>query len=87
LEYCKSAAELKNAGLNELAQEMEFKAVDVIKMYLGPNSSAGAVEELRGACISHLNYGGPNPFEHLHLRPIRFGRTNEELPSNGERWG
>lgn len=75
LGYCRAAEQLKGAGLNEPAREMELKASEVIRLYLGPDGSPEAIEELRAAIIEHLKGNRPNPFEHLHRRPIGFNRS------------
>ncbi len=82
LSYLRAAEQLKGAGLEEPAREMELKATDVLRLYLGPEGTPAAIEELRGAIVAHLKGTGPNPFEHLHRRPIGFNRASS---SNGER--
>jgi hypothetical protein len=82
LSYLRAAEQLKGAGLEEPAREMEVKATDVLRLYLGPTGTPAAIEELRAAIIQHLNGKGPNPFEHLHRRQIGF---NKPSPPNGER--
>lgn len=82
LSYFRAAEQLKGAGLAEPAREMELKATDVLRLYLGPDATPGAIEELRAAIVEHLKGNGPNPFEHLHRRPIGFNRPSS---SNGER--
>lgn len=90
LEYCRAAEQLKRAGLAEPAREMELKAVDVLRLYLGSTATPESVEQLRAACVEHLKGNAPNPFQHLHRRPIGYNPT--PLPgsvspgSNGERY-
>jgi len=74
LSYLRAAEQLKGAGLEEPAREMEVKATDVLRLYLGPEGTPAAIDELRAAIVEHLNGKGPNPFEHLHRRPIGFNR-------------
>jgi hypothetical protein len=72
LAYCRAAEQLKGAGLAEQAREMELKAVDVLRLYIGPEATPESIEQLRAACIEHLKGNAPNPFEHLHRRPIGY---------------
>ncbi len=89
LEYCRAAEQLKGAGLAEPAREMELKAVDVLRLYLGVMATPEAIEELKAACMEHLKGNAPNPFQYLHRRPIGFNQTSTPggMPSgsNGER--
>lgn len=84
LNYCRAAQHLQGVGLEKEAREMELKAVDVIRLYLGPAETPAAVEELKTQILAHLEGNGPNPFEHLHRRPIGFARP-EQAAANGER--
>lgn len=75
LGYFNAAGQLRANGLEEAARQMELKGVDVIRLYLGPGATPAAIEELRGAIVAHLKGEAPNPFEHLHRRPIGFNRN------------
>lgn len=89
LAYCRAAEQLKGAGLAEPAREMELKAVDVLRLYIGPEATPDGIEQLRAACIEHLKGNAPNPFEYLHRRPIGYNPTPASGAmspgSNGER--
>lgn len=89
LEYCRAAEQLKGVGLAEPAREMELKAVEVLRMYLGPEATPEGIEQLRAACVEHLKGNAPNPFQHLHRRPIGYNPTpppgSSPPGSNGER--
>lgn len=76
LNYLKAAKELKEAGLPQQAEDMELKANDVLKMYLGNEGTPKRVADLRGQCINFLAGNGENPFAHHHRRSIGFMKTN-----------
>ena len=82
LSYFRAAEQLKGAGLEEPAWEMEVKATDVLRLYLGPEGTPAAIEQLRAAIVEHLKGNGPNPFEHLHRRPIGFTHSTPNVERN-----
>jgi len=74
LELLQTAQEMASAS-PEAAQALTLKADQVLTMYLGPEASPEAVDALRKSCLEHLRGEGPNPFAHLHRRPIGYQFT------------
>lgn len=90
LEYTRAYLELMKAQLEQQAKEMELKAEDVIRAYLGNEATPESVGVLKQAIIDYLNGNGPNPFEHHHRKNIGFtlgGNGAKKQPPNDDRNG
>ncbi len=82
LKYLKSYLELNKSNLNEEAQQIELKAEQVIKAYLGEQATIENISTLKTAIIDFIEGNAPNPFEQHHRKPIGFNTkdTNKESP-------
>lgn len=80
MEYIQAAHELESRNLTAAAREMEVKAEDVIKAYLGPEASPGNVMELKKAIHQYVFEKGENPFAHHHRRTIGFKSSKPVEP-------
>lgn len=73
LQLVTAQVQAESQNLHAAAREIELKAVDVIRAYLGPKANDKAVGELYSALVAYVNGVGENPFKHLHSRrPIGF---------------
>ncbi|MEL6834554.1 MAG: hypothetical protein AAFP77_16285 [Bacteroidota bacterium] len=78
LEYLAAAEKLEGENFHHLAEELQLKANQVLKMYLGSGATAEAVAELRKGCLEYLANKGPNPFAHHHRQRIGFKTATQE---------
>lgn len=94
MEYTRAYLELMKAQLEQQAKEMELRAEDVIRVYLGQAATPESVQQLKRAIIEHLQGNGPNPFEQHHRKNIGFtlggngaGKQPPNDDRNGDRYG
>ncbi len=75
MKYTKAYLELKNCNLDEQAKEMELKADDVIKAYLGIDASSENVNQLKEQIIGFFKGENENPFHTKERRQIGFNKN------------
>lgn len=77
MKYLKAYLELKKCNLDEQAKEMELKANDVIKAYLGSDATLENVDQLRSQIIGFFRGENENPFHGKKRRQIGFGKNTK----------
>lgn len=84
LKYLEAAIKLRECNLHGEADNMELKADQVLKAYLGNKATEENVGQLRADVIGFLNGKNDNPFTTNHRQPIGFNRPKNvnSLPSN-----
>lgn len=78
LQYLKAYLELNKSNLSEEAQQVELKAEQVIKAYLGEQATVESITTLKTAIIDFIEGNAPNPFDHHHRKPIGFNTKNKD---------
>lgn len=76
IQYLKAYLDLKKCNLIEESDQMELKADQVIKAYLGNQATPENVTSLKKELIGFIIGKNPNPFEKHHHRPIGFKIEN-----------
>lgn len=82
LDYLKAFFELEKQNLHEQAKEMQLKADDVIKVYLGDSANQEKIEDLRNLIIGYLNGENDNPFSQIKRNPIGFNKPTDNTDEN-----
>ncbi len=77
LQYLKTYLDLKKCSLDTAAAQVQLKADEVIKAYLGKAATAAGVTALRAQIIGFLKGQNPNPFSTHHRQTIGFNKPTE----------
>ncbi len=82
LQYLKAFLDLQKCNLTKESKEMELKAEQVIKAYLGEQATAENVTKLKDEIIGFINGENSNPFETHHRNPIGFNKPVNNIKNN-----
>lgn len=82
--YLGHAQEARSKNYPEVADELELKAEDILRIYLGEKATPEAVRKLMAECIDYLHGRGPNPFKRNGDIGFKVGQSSSEVPPTNE---